>query len=521
MHANTPKLPVRQLLILAICRFAEPIAVTSYLPYLPEMIESVGVPKAEVAQWAGLTTAVFSFAQAAMAVYWGTTSDRFGRKPIILLGLICTMVLSLAFGLSKSLPVLVGCRAMIGLMNGNVGIIRTMVAEMVQDKALQPRAFSVMPMVWTVGSVIGPAFGGSLARPAEKYPEIFGRSKFFREYPFVLPNIAAGIFFLVGITTGYLFLHETLAAKKGHRDSGLVLGQLLTRPCTRRCKTSIGRATDNERTPLLGGEQEIAKSPQDISRTITSRWRDILNPQSALILTAYASMSVHTMAYESLLPVFLHSPPQHFQDNLDVQLPFKFVGGFGMDSQEIGMYYTLTGIVGMVVQFYVFPACATRFGVLKCVKATSIAYPVLYLLTPYVALVPESMRSVTIFFLILIKLTAAIFNFPSLTILLTNSASSLSILGTLNGVATSVSAIGRAAGPAMLGPIFSLGVRAGYIIIPWWSLTCIAVISAIPVPWIVEGDGFQAQSTDELEPEPEESAAESHPAKHPGNQRRG
>lgn len=170
------------------------------------MIESVGVPEPEVAKWAGLTSAISSFSQAAMAVYWGTASDRFGRKPIILLGLTATMIFSLAFGLSRSLVMLVICRGMIGLMNGNVGIIRTMVAEMVQDKELQPQAFSIMPMVWTIGSIFGPSLGGSLARPAEKHPEIFGGSAFFKKFPFVLPNMVSGVIFVIGISTGFLFL---------------------------------------------------------------------------------------------------------------------------------------------------------------------------------------------------------------------------------------------------------------------------------------------------------------------------
>ncbi|KAL2826792.1 major facilitator superfamily domain-containing protein [Aspergillus cavernicola] len=515
MHARTPRLPVQQLFILSICRIAEPIAVTSYLPYLPEMVESVGVPEAEIAKWAGLTTAVASFCQAVMAVSWGTASDRYGRKPIILLGLIFTMFLSLAFGLSTSLPMLIACRAMIGLMNGNVGIIRTMVAEMIQDKELQPRAFSIMPMVWTIGSIFGPAFGGSLAHPAEKYPEVFGNSRFLKDYPFALPNMVSAAFFIIGITTGYLFLHETLAAKKGHRDAGLVLGQILTRPCARQREKSRFIMPDDERTPLLIESQHTTKALQGIPEVKQPRWREVFTSQSALILLTYALMSVHTMAFDSLFPVFLHNPVQRLQDNPDMQLPFKFVGGCAMDSQQIGMFYTLTGIIGMVMQFYVFPTFAKRFGVLNCVKAPTVVSPILYLLTPYIPLVPESMRNATIFSLVLAKLTCAIFIFPCITILLTNSASSLSILGTLNGVATSVSAIGRAAGPAVLGPIFSLGVRAGYIIIPWWFLSFLSVVAAIPVLWIVESDSFQIQSLDEPEPILEQSLVEeTHPIKY-------
>lgn len=97
-------------------------------------------------------------------------------------------------------------RALLGLMNGNVGIIRTMVAEMVPEKELQPRAFSVMPLVWTIGTIFGPAFGGSLARPADKHPQIFGNSEFWKKYPFLLPNLASACLFVIGIATGFLFL---------------------------------------------------------------------------------------------------------------------------------------------------------------------------------------------------------------------------------------------------------------------------------------------------------------------------
>jgi hypothetical protein len=74
--------------------------------------------------------------------------------------------------------------------------------------------------------------------------------------------------------------------------------------------------------------------------------------------------------------------------------------------------------------------------------------------------------------------------------LLTNSASSLRILGTLNGIATSVGAIGRALGPAIGGSTFTYGVKVGYVILPWWTLSFIATLAAIPSFWVVEGEGF-------------------------------
>jgi len=80
------------------------------------------------------------------------------------------------------------------------------VAELVPQKELQPKAFSIMPLVWSIGSIFGPILGGALANPAEKFPSIFGSVKFFHRFPFALPNLVASIFFTVGILTGTLFL---------------------------------------------------------------------------------------------------------------------------------------------------------------------------------------------------------------------------------------------------------------------------------------------------------------------------
>lgn len=141
-----------------------------------------------------------------MAVPWGAFSDYIGRKPVIVSGLFCTMILSILLGMSSSLTMVLVTRALTGLMNGNVGIIRTMVAEIVPERELQPRAFSIMPLVWTIGSIFGPAFGGALARPAEKFPGLFGGSEFLKKYPFALPNLVAACFFILGIFNGILFL---------------------------------------------------------------------------------------------------------------------------------------------------------------------------------------------------------------------------------------------------------------------------------------------------------------------------
>jgi MFS family permease len=213
------------------------LALTSVFPYLPEMIASFGVDKNDVARWAGLTGAIFSVSQSLTAVAWGRASDKFGRKPIILWGLASTLVCFLFWGMSTSLTMAITVRAIMGGGNGNgtsitrtagtphqtllthapVGIIRTMVAEMVPEKELQPKAFSLMPLVWSIGSVFGPAFGGFFAQPARQYPDIFGNIEYFKRYPFALPNLMACCVFFISFMTALLFLHVSVPS-----DSGVV-----------------------------------------------------------------------------------------------------------------------------------------------------------------------------------------------------------------------------------------------------------------------------------------------------------
>src|SRR4051812_32400011 len=133
------------------------------------MIQSFKIPDDKVAKWAGLLAATFSLSQSLTGIAWGRASDKFGRKPIILVALTCTMVFSVGFGFSSNLVWAFMWRSLQGLSNANAGIIRTAVAELVPQKELQPRAFSIMPLVWNIGSIFGPSIGGSLVRPVERY----------------------------------------------------------------------------------------------------------------------------------------------------------------------------------------------------------------------------------------------------------------------------------------------------------------------------------------------------------------
>lgn len=106
-------------LLAAVVRFAEPLALTSVFPYLPEMIKSFGIPENNVAKWAGIVGSTFSVSQSMFAVGWGRLSDKIGRKPTILIGLINVMFCFIFWGTSKSLAQALVARFLMGLCNGN------------------------------------------------------------------------------------------------------------------------------------------------------------------------------------------------------------------------------------------------------------------------------------------------------------------------------------------------------------------------------------------------------------------
>ena len=66
-------------------------------------------------------------------MHWGGLSDRVGRKPVLLLGCFGTMLSLTVVGFASNIWVALAGRALGGLLNGNIGVVQTMVAELVTN----------------------------------------------------------------------------------------------------------------------------------------------------------------------------------------------------------------------------------------------------------------------------------------------------------------------------------------------------------------------------------------------------
>lgn len=515
-----PPFPAQQMFVLACCRLCEPIAFMSIFPYIYYMIEDFNITSdpTQISVYAGMVTSAFTLAEFATGVMWGKLSDKIGRKPVLLSGLIGTAISVLIFGFAPSLPVALFARAMGGLLNGNIGVLQTTVAELVTVKEHQPRAYTIMPMVWCIGSIIGPMIGGALARPCISYPAYFPRGSIWDQYPYLLPNLFSAATVLFGVVVGILFLEETHLGKKGEKDRGREIGDRIVALFSR---TTNGQADEPEtqslladgqklgydtvsdsargreeqlpgyrsrgaspRVPSQGNTERQAVAGTEASETQPDQTTKIFTKPVVMNIISYGILAFHTITYDQLFPVFLSTAPPK---EPILELPFKFVNGFGLETKAIGVIISVQGFYSLLSNYLIVTPMTRRLGPLRLFRLIAFSYFALYLVTPYVVLLPESLRMPAIYLLVIWKCTFSTMAYPSNAILLANSAPTKQVLGTINGVAASTASLCRALGPTLSGFLYAMGLQSGYSGLAWWFSGLITIVGAYLSSQITEG----------------------------------
>lgn len=101
-------------------------SIRSYMYYQLKSFDA-SQSDAMISTKAGYMASAFMFAQFLTAIAWGKAADSeyFGRKKVLLIGLLGTGISSVGFGFSHSFWMAIGFRIAGGLLNGNVGVMRT------------------------------------------------------------------------------------------------------------------------------------------------------------------------------------------------------------------------------------------------------------------------------------------------------------------------------------------------------------------------------------------------------------
>ncbi|KAF4967058.1 hypothetical protein FSARC_5349 [Fusarium sarcochroum] len=510
--------PTRQLLILAICRFSEPIAFNSILAYTFVMVKDLGIDEKDASLYAGLLVSAYAVAEALTSMGWGILSDRIGRKPVVLMGLVGVALSSLIFGLAKHYWVALLARFVGGALNGNVSVMQTMVAEMVKLPEHEPKAYAVQPFVWTLGGIIGSAMGGFLAQPAVFYPSVFSEDGLFGRYPYLLPNLVSVVVVIIAVIQGLFFLEETLV-KHGNEDENNAINyqdipvvddleSIDERTPLRRSqyRTSISRrhmSPSTSRSRPRFAESSLGMAVEhdfiDLRRSSFGTVHSILLPEDLLtppneeqeneqaqsgektfnwtvmmLIVALLIFSYHQMAAGSLLATYLLDVPDVKHGHLD------FTGGLGYTVHDVGVYLAVNGVLGLFIQAVIFPLFVSRVGVWHSFLSMIVLYPVSYMLMPFLSAFSEPFISAGIYVSLFMQSFCGLIVAPVTLILIKDATPSPQVLGRVNGLAMSGACLARTMAPPLVGVFYSLAGSAT----AWASCVAVALIGAIQLFWV-------------------------------------
>lgn len=396
-------------------RMTEPISFTVIFPFVNAMLRvnlPPSIPDSQLGYYAGIVESTFAFVQFLTIFWWARLSDRIGRKPVLLTGLLGSFLSVNAFGLARSFPQMVLARSIAGLMNGNIAILKSVLAE-VTDETNQARAFSLIPLCFALGSIVGNALGGWLVG--------VGEGEFWRAHPFWLPCGIASCFNLMAIGVGSAFLKETLPKALS----------LKTSPREERAAEALQHEPPRSVRSLLA----------------SSSIRRILGTQLGL--------NFLNACHAALLPLFCYTAIAH--------------GGLSLSSSDIGTVLAINGCFTIFIQLVLFPTLERRLGgpqrlyvrVTACLPFLWLCFPLAHLLAaqhPGRKAWPMAALLVAIVLKGVSNMSIVCSN-----LLVNNSAPTRSSLATLNSVSQMAGCLTRTVGPTFSTSLFAFSASNGVL----------------------------------------------------------
>ncbi|KAK4183928.1 major facilitator superfamily domain-containing protein [Podospora australis] len=474
--SSTP-LPWRQLGVLAVLSLAEQTALNSIGPYLPAMVSSFPeIPDGQEGLYVGLLASAFAMAQLTTNLLWGWLSDRIGRKPVMLLGTSLLTGCFCFFGFCTTYAQLIMVHIAMGLLNGNAAVVPTCLGE-VTDKTNQSRAFTWLPVIYSLGSITGPALGGLLVGTLKH-----------EKYPFLAPNLVVAAVLAASVVVLAIWFEETLEG-----NGGSVPGPALEwiKKTYHAILTWLGikikEAEEEGVTEALLGDNESVDSRGKTAKQ-KSAFRQLANRNTLAVLGTYLVFQLANISFNSLYPIFVSSP-----------LPT----GRDLGPEVIGLSLSLAGVATIFFQVSVFQSLKANVGNLGTYRYSLLGMAIAMTLMPWIGYL-DSKPSFGIGsgkawlyselgVILIIKNICAVGGLSSVMLLITNSAPSHQTLGTLQGIAQTLSAAGRSVGPFLSGGLFTLSTRVkpkGEALA--WGLFAGVTLGGWLWSWVIRGDGLES-----------------------------
>ncbi|KAF8969121.1 major facilitator superfamily multidrug-resistance, DHA1 sub-family [Flammula alnicola] len=439
-------LPKFQLLSVYLIQLAEPITALVIYPFINQFIRETGVTNGDerrTGYYAGVIESAFFFAECLTALQWGYLSDRYGRRPIVLIGPLGLTFAMFLFGTSTTFWSLVVTRCFQGIFNGNIGVAKSIIAE-ITDSSNRGDAYAFVTLIWSIGQTTGPLIGGVLSNPAKRWPDTLGRISYLRTHPYFLPCAVAET------------LSSLVAEEKRRKLRNNISGDEIAPVAT-------------EETPLLGEtesrvngsqhnppESSILISPIQLNprseENNEPKLRSILTRPILMTLINQVSLTFTDMCHFVLLPLMYST-----------SIP---LGGLGLDPFRIGTILGSFGFVNAFIQANLLGRLIRKFGARKIYMISFSALFFCFMMYPIMSHFARRAGRVDGFVVacIIVQLacqTVISMAYGSLQVVLVENVPEGGPMGTVNGVAQMLSSGMRTIGPTFVSSLFSISLQRG------------------------------------------------------------
>ncbi|KAI5670677.1 hypothetical protein M9H77_11041 [Catharanthus roseus] len=413
-------LPFKQLFTIWIIVLCAALPISSLFPFLYFMVRDFHIARRpeDINYYAGYIGASYMLGRTLTSVLWGLAADRYGRKPVIIIGTTSVVIFNTLFGLSANYWMAILTRFLLGSLNGLLGPIKAYATEIFRAE-YQALALSSVSTSWGIGLIIGPALGGFFAQPAEKYPGIFSPDSIFGRFPYFLPCLCISLFALI-VTISSLWLPETLHIHPSYKSS---LPQ-----------------SDNGLEAAVKVQESDGKELENDIREIASKQSLFKNWPLMSSIIVYCIFSLHDMAYSEIFSLWAVSPR-------------KF-GGLSFSTQDVGVVLSISGFGLLVFQLSLYPFVEKRFGPIPTARVAGVLTIPLLTSYPFIAMLSG-------FALALMLNCASLFknvlstSIITGTFILQNNAVDQHQRGAANGIAMTAMSLCKAVGPAGGGALLS------------------------------------------------------------------
>ena len=342
-----------------------------------------GIPMNNAGVYVGTLGSAFALAQLSTNFLWGYASDLVGRKPVLLAGTFSLMCCFCLFGFCTQFWQMVVVHALMGMLNGNAACVPTVLGE-VTDKSNQSKAFTYLPVIYSLGSITGPAVGGFLVG------KILG-DKFY----YLAPNLISAAVLATSVIAVAIWFEETLDDSEPGPGKPAWLERLQTwfsrlfsKSSTRRhswsarwpssqtsrstqpllsSETSSSSSDDGDETTLLGSQPEDANKP--VSDEMAPIWHELLNHKTLILLGTYLIFQLSNISFNSLYPIFAATKPPT---------------GRGLQPDTIGVGLVIAGAATIILQAFFFGPLRDKVGSLGTYRLALIGIALSMAVMPWV-----------------------------------------------------------------------------------------------------------------------------------------